>query len=162
MLALDLVGGAELTTPQVKARYIHNFVKYVTWPETASAAETFQIGLIEEGAVKNALQEVVHGKRWQGKPFGNRSLQREGPFENLHVLYINEPNRDRMSEILQNVPKGTLTIGEGPSFLSKGGMIEFKMSEGKVRFSVNLKALHEAGFAVDSKLLAIAEEVQGK
>jgi hypothetical protein len=34
--------------------------------------------------------------------------------------------------------------------------------DGKVRFGVNLAAMRAAGFEVDSKLLAVAEEVQGK
>jgi hypothetical protein len=153
---------AELNTGQVKARYIHNFVKYLTWPATNLTGQTFTIGVLKGDAVKSALEEVVRGKSSLGRPFVVASFEALSDSPNLQVLYINEANRERLSEILDKAPRTTLTIGEGPGFLARGGMLEFNLTEGKVRFSVNLGVLREAGFTVDSKLLAVAEEVRGK
>jgi hypothetical protein len=153
---------AELNMSQVKARYIHHFVKYITWPETNSSVPVFAVAIIEADPVKEALAEVVRAKKWKGKEIEVRSALPSGKTDELQIVYIGEPDRDRIAEILKDIPKSTLTIGEGPAFLSRGGMIEFSLTEGKVRFSVNLDVLREAGFRVDSQLLAVAMEVRGK
>jgi hypothetical protein len=131
----------ELNTPQVKARYIHNFLKYITWPETNLASQVFAIAIVEAGPVKEALDEVVRTKKWNGKPIDVRSALSAEVTGEPQIVYISEADRDRIPEILKDIPKSTLTIGEGPAFLSKGGMIEFNLADGKVRFSVNLDVL---------------------
>src|SRR5688500_17652422 len=60
---------AELNMPQVKARYIHHFMKYSTWPETNSPVTSFVVAIMETDTVKEALCEVVRNKKWMGKPF---------------------------------------------------------------------------------------------
>lgn len=157
LLCAGQVFAADLDVHQVKARYIYNFIKYITWPDTAATA--FQIGVLEESALKTALDEVLKDKNWQGKPYQTLAVDSAAGKE-LHLVYVRETNRDRIAEILKSLPRTALTIGEGPSFLARGGMIEFNLSEGKVRFSVNLPALREAGLAVDPKLLVAAQEVR--
>lgn len=152
---------AELDIHQVKARYIHSFIKYVTWPAT-NAAQTFAVGVVDASPLKQALDEVLRAKEWQGKPLQavTLDLAEKAAASSVAVVYVRENERDRISELLRGIPKNVLTIGEGPYFAAKGGMIEFNLSEGRVRFSVNLQALRQAGFSVESKLLTAAQEVR--
>lgn len=158
LLSVLVCNGAEMTADQVKARYIVSFTKYFTWPSTPTGG-VFRIGLPGGHDVSKALEEVLRGKSDHGNSFELVHLEHHASFSNLRVLYLGEAGRDRVARILEKVEVGTLLIGEGPAFLPAGGMIELKMTEGKVRFRVNLKAIREAGLSVDSKLLAIAEEV---
>lgn len=161
-LALLLTPGAEFNSAQVKARYIHNFVKYIGWPKSDRQEKRFAIGIVQSAEIKTALDEVIYGKSWEGRPFQTLALDLPDESQNLDVLYIAEANRERVKGLLAKLPASTLTIGEAPGFLAGGGMIEFKLTDGKVRFNVNLGALRQAGFSVDARLLKVAEEVVGK
>jgi hypothetical protein len=152
----------DLKTDQVKARYIYNFIKYITWPKTGNTSKTLPIGIVNSEEARKELLSITKGKTAYEKNIEVLASSEKGPFQGLMIVYLNENSREWTSEILAQVPKGTLTIGEAPTFLARGGMIEFKLVDGKVRFGVNLAAMRAAGFEVDSKLLAVAEEVQGK
>jgi len=146
----------ELDAQQVRARYILNFVKYITWPpRDADEGEKFRVMVLDNAPLKSALDAVLLGKTFEGKPA--EAVAKSGSGQ---VLYVRETDRERLSGILSKVGKGTVTIGEGPGFLARGGMIEFNISEGRVRFSVNLPALRQGGFSVDAKLLTAAHEVR--
>jgi hypothetical protein len=54
---------------------------------------------------------------------------------------------------------GALVVGESEDFLEQGGMINFHLQGGKVRFEVNLKAAEDEGLKVSSKLLRLATRV---
>ena len=55
-----------------------------------------------------------------------------------------------------------LTVGEDDQFARNGGMIDFVLKNDHVRLSINLKAAKQAGLAISSRLLAVADEVKGK
>jgi hypothetical protein len=159
--ALWTTAGAELDANQVKARYLVNFMKYVTWPEEGKGStNAFTIVVQDSANLKNALDEVVRGKEFQGLPIRTVHTMTTHEFANARMIFTRETNREKVTALLAETPKRTLTIGEGPSFLAHGGMIEFNIFEGKVRFNVNLPALRQAGFSVDPKLLVAAQEVR--
>ena len=159
--ALYSASGAELDANQVKARYLVNFMKYVTWPEDAQGqTNAFMIVVQDSANLKNALDEAVRGKDFQGLPIRTVHTMTTHEFANARMIFTRETNREKVSALLSQMPKRALTIGEGPWFLAHGGMIEFNIFEGKVRFNVNLPALRQAGFSVDPKLLVAAQEVR--
>jgi hypothetical protein len=55
---------------------------------------------------------------------------------------------------------GVLTIGEGESFTTRGGMIGLLVQDRKVRFDVDTSAAQTAGLRVSSKLLALTRSVR--
>jgi hypothetical protein len=52
-----------------------------------------------------------------------------------------------------------LTVADRPGFLEEGGVIELKLSGGRVRFDINLAAAREAGLRLSSQLLQLADRV---
>ena len=55
---------------------------------------------------------------------------------------------------------GVLTIGEAEGFAAQGGIINFKMEEGRVRFEINVEAATRENLRISSKLLTLAEIVK--
>jgi hypothetical protein len=55
---------------------------------------------------------------------------------------------------------GILTIGEGESFTTRGGVIALLVEDRKVRFDVDTTAAQVAGLRVSSKLLALTHAVR--
>ncbi len=60
---------------------------------------------------------------------------------------------------LQEQP--VLTVSNIAGFTKKGGIIQFKLIENKVRFRINADAARSAGLTVSSKLLSLAVDVTG-
>ena len=54
-----------------------------------------------------------------------------------------------------------LTVSDAAAFTEKGGIIQFKLIENKVRFRINADAASSAGLTVSSKLLSLAIDVTG-
>jgi len=50
----------------------------------------------------------------------------------------------------------TLTVGETPDFLAQGGIINFILEGGKVRFQIDSKAAERADLRISSHLLRLA------
>ncbi len=64
----------------------------------------------------------------------------------------------RLGEILSGLRgESILTVGESDAFLDKGGIINFVLEQGKVRFEINDRAAEEAGLKISSKLLRLAK-----
>lgn len=79
------------------------------------------------------------------------------------ILYIDTTERTHVEEILQAVAdQPTLTVGDLPEFLLRGGMIQFQFVENRVRFSVNLDAVSRRHLTISSELLKVAMSVRGR
>jgi len=50
-------------------------------------------------------------------------------------------------------------VGEGAGFAEHGGGIQFFLEDNKLRFAINVDAVHRAHLTVSSKLLALAKIV---
>jgi hypothetical protein len=53
-----------------------------------------------------------------------------------------------------------LTISEVPGFASRGGMVNFYLDRGQVRFEANPERTRKAGLKLNSQLLSVAKVVR--
>jgi hypothetical protein len=52
-----------------------------------------------------------------------------------------------------------LTVGDAPGFAILGGVINFVLDDGRVRFEINLKAAEQAHLKISARLLTVAKVV---
>jgi hypothetical protein len=76
------------------------------------------------------------------------------------LVFVNSAEDKLLSEILNSL-KGTsaLVVGESEGFAERGGEIQFFLEDNKLRFAINVDAIHRARLTVSSKLLALAKIV---
>jgi hypothetical protein len=55
-----------------------------------------------------------------------------------------------------------LTVSDMPEFIERGGMIQFVLVGGRVRFDVNLGSTENSGLGMSSELLKVAQRVKRK
>jgi hypothetical protein len=55
---------------------------------------------------------------------------------------------------------GVLTVGEAPGFIADGGIVNFKLEGGRVRFEINVVAAEQEQIRISSKLLSLAQIVR--
>jgi hypothetical protein len=137
---------------RVKAAYLYNFVKFVEWP-AASASGPLTICVTGRNPFGSALAETVQGESLGNRPLAVRSVAQ--PDANCQVAFIPEGTAAAPAlRAARGIP--VLTVGETPSFLSQGGIINFVVEEGKVRFDINQEAAMRADLKISSRLLRLA------
>jgi hypothetical protein len=163
--APGLSGEPAYTEYQVKALFLVNFSKYVSWPaETFSDnAAPFTIGVVGENKFGEHLAKAVEGKTISGRPLVIRIVEKEEDLRVCQILFISASEKQRLAEILRNVKTHpVLTVGETEEFLPRGGIINFVKRDGKVRLEIDLDDARRAALQINSKLLAVADSVHGK
>lgn len=164
-LALALSAAAQSAhapEDEVKAAFLYNFAKFVDWPTQAFANSSTPIRFCVLGddrfgeTVSNTLQE----KSVSGRPVVNSRLQSPAQARPCHVLFVSPENPEALKlalEAIRGLP--VLTVSESADFLRLGGMINFVLEEGRVRFEINLEAAERHHLKLSSKLLAVARVV---
>jgi hypothetical protein len=146
----------------VKAAYLYNFAKFVKWPADSVTARNsvFSICILGQDPFGGTLENTVSGETIAGRPATVVRLSTPREANNCSILYIAPSESRRLPEILSNVKESTLTVSDIPSFADRGGMIEFVLESGRVRFQINLTAAQNAGLNVSSELLKVAIHVK--
>ena len=165
LLLLPLAAGAQAPEYDVKAAFLFNFVKFVEWPEGAFAGERAPVTICVYGEdpFGPALEAVV-----QDEKVGERSLlvQRPDSLDGLggcHLLFVSRSERERMREVLAQVRgEPVLTVGDADGFLRAGGVVNFVLEGGKVRFLIGQAAAERSGLRISSKLMRLAVNTGGR
>ncbi len=166
------VAGAAAADPEmereygVKAAYLYNFAKFVSWPETAfsSAREPIQICVLGRDDFGGSLEAVVSGKRVHGRYVVVRKLQGGGPGDgeaaNCNILFVSESEQGREPSIFAAVAgRSVVTVGEVDGFAKNGGMINCIARGTKLKFQLNRKVAEDGNISVSSRLVKLAELV---
>jgi len=158
--ALLGAGAAETAAPDpVKAGFVFNFAKFVTWPADSAPDDTitfcFAHGALAPDVYAELDGEPVRGARVRTRAVSGRADDLAGC--HLAVLAGEAPPGTAVTRAAERT--GTLLIGEAPGFARQGGHIRLMRRGGKLRFRVNLPALRRAGLQVRAGLLRLAEDV---
>jgi hypothetical protein len=148
---------------EVKAFFLFNFAKYVEWPAASfkSGADPIAVCILGENPFGGALERAIAGKLVGGHPFVLRQIATAQQTVSCHILFVGSAERKRFRSIATSLKdSGVLTVGEFQGFTSDGGVINFKLDEGKVRFEINLEAAERANLHISSKLLTLAQGVK--
>jgi len=164
IVALGLVVHVPVQPPgipleyRVKAVYLFNFVKYVEWP-SRNATGPLMICVAEHNPFGDALSEAVRGELVNNRVVETRIIT--NPDQACHVMFV--PRTVGSAPFLaasRGAP--TLTVGETPGFIKQGGLVNFILEEGKVRFVIDSKAAEHADLRISSHLLRLARPPEAK
>jgi hypothetical protein len=108
-----------------------------------------------------ALDATIAGETIEGQGLLAKRISEPKQGLNCRVLFISSSEDGRLKEILTTLDKtGVLTVSDMPNFSQRGGMIEFVLDGGRIRFAVNLTPAQDAGLTVSSELLKVAISVR--
>ena len=148
---------------EVKAAFLFNFVQFVEWPgESLRAGEPFRICLVGENPFAGVLERTIAGDEAAGRPIEIETIAPEAPPARCQVLFVPRTLAVRVPAILRLV--GTLpilTVGESARFLDSGGLVNFVVEGGHVRFDINADVAAARGLRISSKLLRVARSTGG-
>lgn len=143
----------------VKAAFLLNFTKFISWPPTAfaTADAPFLICILGDDPFGRSIDQVIEGESVQGHRIAVARL-RPDDHKSCQLLYISDKRMP--STPLADAGPGVLTVGEGDDFIHQGGIVAFVVDHHHVRFDINLKAADNAGLKLSSKLLSVARLVE--
>lgn len=143
---------------QIKAAFIYNFTKFVTWPaEIEQAGGDLRLCLYGG----NPFGQIIY--QLDGRPVRNFTLRVLQPADDselsqCHILHL--ASEQAVSHLL-NAVGGTpvLTIGDHHGFARDGGGIELLSENNRIRFDINLQRIKSSGLDISSRLLSLARQV---
>ncbi len=147
---------------QVKAAYLYNFAKFVDWPadKLLDGSGPILVGVLGKDPFGSLLDSTLKGKTVRGHSLEVRRVSGLAELKQCHIVFIPEPERRRLAEILQSLGnESVLTVSEMRQFADDGGMINFFTDENKVRLEINVEATERAGIRISSQLLKLARVV---
>lgn len=139
---------------QIKAAYLYNFLKYVDWPKPIN--RTFLICVAGQNPFGSVLDGLTSNERVRGNPVKTEIILGFEP--GCDVIFT--PRTSNIPAYLQGAAgMPILTVGETPRFIEQGGIVNFVLENGKVRFEINRNAAERAGLRFSSRLLQLAKIV---
>jgi hypothetical protein len=155
--AVSLPG--QINEYDVKALFLYQFAKYVEWPSQVfkTPGGPVVICILGENPFGSAMDRVTNGKMVEGRPFVVRQISDLPGSRDCHILFVNSSERKRFRAMIGSLKGlGILTVGEMRGFIADGGVINFKLEDGKVRFEINADAAADQHLHISSKLLSLA------
>lgn len=143
---------------EVKAAFLYNFVQFVEWPpEALRAGEPFRLCLAGENPFGGVLERTVAGEQAAGRPIAVEVLGANAAPSLCQVLFVPRSQSSRTAALLRAAgDAAVLTVGESPRFLDAGGLLNFVVEGGHVRFDINADAATARDLRISSKLLRVA------
>ena len=152
---------AQFGDDQVKAAFLLNFLKFVTWPETAEGGAPIEVVVIGNDDLAKALEQAAAGQAIGGRPIVVRAVRPSRDIGSTpHLLYIGASERARLPVLLRQCEgKAVLTVGDGTGYGTAGVVLNFYVSDTRIRFEANTTAAARAGLQISSHLLRLARIV---
>lgn len=145
----------------VKANYLYKFAPFVDWPPQAfqTPASPFVICLIGAEAFGNVLDDAVRKQKVGNHPIQIKHLTAAPSGGDCHMLYIGRSTALSAGDVLASVAGQPVLTVTDQSRGILGGMIEFLMDGGRVRFQIDEAGARASHIAISSKLLGLAVTV---
>ncbi|MCA1584578.1 MAG: YfiR family protein [Acidobacteria bacterium] len=154
--------GQDVTEVALKAAFIYNFAKFTEWPqEVLPSAASLTACVIGDAAVGDALQRAIKGRMVAGHGMSVSRVTADGSLQSCHLLYLSGLPATQAAQIATGLRgSSVLTISDIDEFARLGGIAEFFVENGKMRFSINLESAKRSRLQLSSKLLALAALVE--
>jgi hypothetical protein len=146
----------------IKAVFLFNFSKYVTWPAAKmgdrSPAELRICATANDGFF-TILKSAVQGEEVDGKPLLPIALDGLDEAKSCQILFVgNAQSPDGRAWLAAVGNAQVLTVADG--VLTDDTVIAFVRDENRIRFDINRAAAARRGLNVSSKLLRLARQVR--
>jgi len=149
------------TEHELKAGYLYNFSKFVTWSDNAFTSKTspFIIGIYGDDSFERVLEKVLKDRKILNRNWVAIRYDAPEDIERCHILFVSEMSRLELKELFKIIKeKSILTVGNNiEDFCELGGIINFTSKHSKYRFHINNNAAKRKKIIISSKLLALSK-----
>ena len=160
LIFLQQAQAQKYTEYELKSAFIYNFTKFIEWPnEQVQKGKTFKIGIIRNNNMKIVLNEMMRGKKINGRIVEIIYIKDISKIPDCQILFIDGVDNSELIQILKktkNLP--CLTIGNHLDyFCQQGGIINFTPKYYNYRFEINNQQAEWVNLKISSKLLILSK-----
>jgi hypothetical protein len=146
---------------KIKAAFLLNFAKFITWPDQTFAGEEdpFTFCVLGRDPFGTALTPL-QARSVAGHPIRVRYLREAAQAGCCQMLFVADSEQDHLAERfaeLNTMP--IVTVSDIPGFADRGGIIEFVTRQGRLSFRINLAEARKRHLRINASLLNLATEV---
>ncbi len=146
---------------RLKAAFLYNFTKFVSWPQPAGGETTpFRVCVAADRGVVEVIQSTFADKTAAGRPIETLELEAAEQVRSCHLAFIGGPQRAQLDSIQRAaVGSSALLVSEAEAFGRPISMINLVVSGNRIRLEVDPEAVARARLKISSKLLGLAQIV---
>jgi hypothetical protein len=157
--AVSYADGSELEY-RVKSAFLYNFTKFIEWPSETQKKSDFVMCVAGNPELHTKLVETIGDKKNAGLPIKFSRILHPGEAQQCQLLFLGFVEPERLSDWLGALSdQAVLTVSDDSGFIAMGGMIQFVIVDGKIRFDINQSAANRLSIKMSSKLLGLARNV---
>ena len=148
----------------VKATYLYKLAPFVNWPPTAftAADAPLRICVAGDDPFDDFLDRAVAGQRFGTHPFQVLRLTSLPPVVDCQIVFVHHlPSQDIGQALRSLEGQPVLTVVDS-TVTDQGGIVQFVMDHGRVRFDIDVAAAARNHLTINSKLLNLALAVKGE
>ena len=161
MLCLSAKAFTQSEEYMMKAVAFEKLSMFITWPAHSSennASEEFVITVLGQNPFGNILEEVYKDGKIKGKKVKINYISSIQKLTECNILFIPKIKISELQKVLDRLNRQpVLTVTDTEGFAQAGSFVNFYISENKLRFEINQKGMHDAGFTVDYRLLQVSK-----
>lgn len=161
-----LAGGASggESEYKLKAAFLVEFTKYVTWPASAfqSPSSPIVIGVFGNDPFGAVLDQAAAGQRADGRSIQVRRVKTATEARECQVVFVPKDQVAKAAVLSAALKDNVLIVGESPGFAQRFGMINFYLDQRRIRFEANPAAAKASGLTISSRMLSLARIVGEK
>ena len=148
---------------KVKAAFLFNFLKFVTWPPGRAPADggTYVMCVLDDERFARTLAQSIRDKTVSGHPVQVQDRATGASLRDCHLAYLAPgPTMQATEAVFAGASgAGILTIHEADAAVPSG-VIRLFLDQQRVRFEINTVAAQHENLHVSSRLMELAERVQ--
>jgi hypothetical protein len=152
----------DVPAPDLTAAYLLNFVRFTSWPDEALPERAAIVVCVSGDAwVADSLVDLTRGQMVDGHALSIRRSSLDAPLDSCHVVYgagLDGRRAQALIRATSSLP--ILTVSDLSDFARRGGVANFFIDDGRLRFAVNPDAAERARLQISSRLLSLARIVR--
>ncbi|WP_052700795.1 YfiR family protein [Methylocucumis oryzae] len=137
---------------KIKAGYLYNFTKFITWPEERNP--TFNICIIGKDPFGSII-DPIEQRTAMDRPIKLVRAEHYDKSLDCQIVFFGHLKE------LPIIKKAVLTVSDTQDFASLGGMVSFIKKEGRIKLRINLQAIKSSDLEISAKLLEVSELING-
>ncbi|MBW2314771.1 MAG: YfiR family protein [Deltaproteobacteria bacterium] len=143
----------------LKAAFLYQFTKYVAWPSEPDGP--VDICVLGADPFGRALDEALANKKAKGQAVVARRVDSASAGAGCRILFLSRSEQPRLDAALAALgTRPTLTVADMAGFPQRGGMINLRLEDERIKLVVNPDNAARAGLKIRSELLRLAEVVR--
>ena len=153
------------TEYDVKAVYLYNFSKFITWPnEENEKTKDFIFVVYKNEAFAKVLVKVVKGRVIKGRNCKVILVNKPEDIPKCNILFVSNVSNVEIKKIFNLTnSKPIVTVGDNiEDFCRNGGLINFTSKQSAKRFEINVNLEEKKDIKISSKLIVLAKIVQSR